>query len=90
MSLPARLRRCLHDDFDVTAEQGEEVPQPLLSNIRAATAYVNPITILSTLPSAGVDALLALMLCGIDLTVIALIGIILADRYRQEKRHHDD
>jgi multidrug efflux pump len=40
-------------------------------------SYVHPITILSTLPSAGVGALLALMLCGIDLTVIALIGIIL-------------
>jgi multidrug efflux pump subunit AcrB len=40
-------------------------------------SYVHPITILSTLPSAGVGALLALMVCGIDLTVIALIGIIL-------------
>jgi multidrug efflux pump len=40
-------------------------------------SYVHPITILSTLPSAGVGALLALMLFRIDLTVIALIGIIL-------------
>ena len=40
-------------------------------------SYVHPITILSTLPSAGVGALLALWICGIDLTVIALIGIIL-------------
>ncbi len=40
-------------------------------------SYVHPITILSTLPSAGVGALLALILCGTDLTVIALIGIIL-------------
>jgi len=40
-------------------------------------SYVHPITILSTLPSAGVGALLALMVCRIDLTVIALIGIIL-------------
>ena len=40
-------------------------------------SYVHPITILSTLPSAGVGALLALLLCGIDLSVIALIGIIL-------------
>jgi multidrug efflux pump len=40
-------------------------------------SYVHPITILSTLPSAGVGALLALMICRIDLTVIALIGIIL-------------
>jgi multidrug efflux pump subunit AcrB len=40
-------------------------------------SLVHPITILSTLPSAGVGALLALMICRIDLTVIALIGIIL-------------
>ncbi len=40
-------------------------------------SYVHPITILSTLPSAGVGALLALMIFRIDLTVIALIGIIL-------------
>ncbi|MBV9404263.1 MAG: efflux RND transporter permease subunit, partial [Acidobacteriaceae bacterium] len=40
-------------------------------------SYIHPITILSTLPSAGVGALLALILFGTDLTVIALIGIIL-------------
>jgi multidrug efflux pump len=40
-------------------------------------SYIHPITILSTLPSAGVGALLALLLCGVDLTVMALIGIIL-------------
>jgi multidrug efflux pump len=40
-------------------------------------SLIHPITILSTLPSAGVGALLALMLCGIDLSIIALIGIIL-------------
>jgi multidrug efflux pump len=40
-------------------------------------SYIHPITILSTLPSAGVGAILALMLCGQDLNVIALIGIIL-------------
>lgn len=40
-------------------------------------SYVHPITILSTLPSAGVGALLALMWCGLELTVISLIGIIL-------------
>lgn len=38
---------------------------------------VHPITILSTLPSAGVGALLALMLFGQDLSIIALIGIVL-------------
>ncbi|HSC56223.1 MAG TPA: efflux RND transporter permease subunit, partial [Nitrospira sp.] len=40
-------------------------------------SYVHPITILSTLPSAGVGALLALLIFDVDLTVIALIGIIL-------------
>ena len=40
-------------------------------------SYIHPITILSTLPSAGVGALLALMLCKTELSVIALIGIIL-------------
>jgi multidrug efflux pump len=40
-------------------------------------SYIHPITILSTLPSAGVGALLALMLSGNDLGVIAIIGIIL-------------
>ena len=40
-------------------------------------SYIHPITILSTLPSAGVGALLALMACGMDLGIIAVIGIIL-------------
>ena len=40
-------------------------------------SYIHPITILSTLPSAGVGALLALMVTHTDLSVIAMIGIIL-------------
>jgi multidrug efflux pump len=40
-------------------------------------SFIHPLTILSTLPSAGVGALLALMLFGYDLSVVALIGIIL-------------
>jgi multidrug efflux pump len=40
-------------------------------------SYVHPITILSTLPSAGIGAILALMLCHTELGVVALIGIIL-------------
>ena len=40
-------------------------------------SYIHPITILSTLPSAGVGAILALQLTGTNLSVIALIGIIL-------------
>jgi multidrug efflux pump len=40
-------------------------------------SYIHPVTILSTLPSAGVGAIVALLICGTDLSVIALIGIIL-------------
>ena len=40
-------------------------------------SYVHPITILSTLPSAGVGAVLALMLTGTEFSIIALIGVIL-------------
>ncbi|MEI8233993.1 MAG: multidrug efflux RND transporter permease subunit [Verrucomicrobiota bacterium] len=40
-------------------------------------SYIHPITILSSLPSAGVGALLALILCHTELSLIALIGIIL-------------
>ncbi|MEJ0051266.1 MAG: efflux RND transporter permease subunit [Methylovirgula sp.] len=40
-------------------------------------SYIHPITILSTLPSAGVGALLALLICRTDFSIIALIGVIL-------------
>ncbi|HEX4630175.1 MAG TPA: efflux RND transporter permease subunit, partial [Chthoniobacterales bacterium] len=40
-------------------------------------SYIHPITILSTLPSAGVGALIALLLCRTDFSLVALIGIIL-------------
>ncbi len=40
-------------------------------------SYIHPVTILSTLPSAGVGALLALIVCDTEFTIIALIGIIL-------------
>ncbi|HZQ21561.1 MAG TPA: multidrug efflux RND transporter permease subunit [Terriglobales bacterium] len=40
-------------------------------------SYIHPVTILSTLPSAGVGAILALLITGNDLSVVALIGIIL-------------
>jgi multidrug efflux pump len=40
-------------------------------------SYIHPITIISTLPSAGVGALLALFICRTDFSVIALIGIVL-------------
>jgi len=40
-------------------------------------SFIHPITILSTLPSAGVGALLALLVCREDLNVVAIIGIVL-------------
>ena len=40
-------------------------------------SYVHPLTILSTLPSAGVGAILALLLCEMDFSIIAMIGVIL-------------
>ena len=40
-------------------------------------SYIHPLTILSTLPSASVGALLALLICGDELTVVAIIGIVL-------------
>ena len=49
---------------------------------------IHPLTILSTLPSAGLGALITLMLVGRPLDVIGIIGIILLDRHREEERHH--
>jgi len=40
-------------------------------------SWIHPVTILSTLPSAGIGALAALMICGIDLSLVALVGIVL-------------
>ena len=40
-------------------------------------SWIHPLTILSTLPSAGIGALLALLACGLDLSIVALIGIVL-------------
>jgi HAE1 family hydrophobic/amphiphilic exporter-1 len=85
MGLPAAL----HGSFQGTAQafRASLSTQPYL--IAAALvavyivlgllyeSYIHPLTILSTLPSAGVGALLILLLAGYDLSVIALIGIIL-------------
>ena len=53
-------------------------------------SYVHPLTILSTLPSAGVGAVLALMLCNTEFSIIALIGVILLIGIVKEERDHDD
>jgi multidrug efflux pump len=85
MGLPATI----HTSFSGTAQafQSSLSNEPILIAAALVTVYIvlgilyesliHPITILSTLPSAGVGALLALLLCKTDLSVIALIGIIL-------------
>jgi multidrug efflux pump len=85
MGLPASL----HGSFQGTAQafQASLANEPILILAALLTVYIvlgvlyesliHPLTILSTLPSAGVGALLALTLFHIELTVIALIGIIL-------------
>jgi multidrug efflux pump subunit AcrB len=85
IGLPATI----HTGFAGTAQayQDSLSSQPLLIAAALLTvylvlgilyeSYVHPITVLSTLPSAGVGALLALLITRTDLTVIAIIGIIL-------------
>ena len=85
LGLPASIRA----SFQGTAQafQASLANEPLLILAAIITvyivlgvlyeSYIHPITILSTLPSAGVGAILALLLCRAHLDVIALIGIIL-------------
>ena len=85
LGVPANV----HGGFQGTAAAFKDSAQsqPLLILAALVTVYIvlgmlyesliHPITILSTLPSAGVGAILAIMLTGNDLNVIALIGIIL-------------
>jgi multidrug efflux pump len=83
------LPNTIHTMFSGTAQAYQESlgSQPVLIATALATvfivlgmlyeSYIHPITILSTIPSAGAGALLALMITGTELTVIAVIGIIL-------------
>jgi len=85
LGLPASI----HASFQGTAQafQASLANEPVLILAALVTvyivlgvlyeSYIHPITILSTLPSAGVGAIVALLLCRTDLSVIALIGIIL-------------
>jgi multidrug efflux pump subunit AcrB len=85
IGLPGNIR----GSFTGTAQAFEAslANQPLLILAALVAVYIvlgilyesliHPFTILSTLPSAGVGALLALLLTGTDLTIIGLIGIIL-------------
>jgi multidrug efflux pump len=85
IGLPASIQA----DFQGTAEafQASLANEPVLILAALITvyivlgvlyeSYIHPVTILSTLPSAGVGALLALFICRSDFSVIALIGIVL-------------
>ena len=85
IGLPASIR----PSFQGTAQafQASLANEPLLILAALITvyivlgvlyeSYIHPVTILSTLPSAGVGAILALLLCRVHLDIIALIGIIL-------------
>jgi multidrug efflux pump len=85
LGLPATIR----GSFQGTAQafQASLANQPLLILAALLTvyivlgvlyeSYIHPITILSTLPSAGVGAVVSLMICRTELSVIAVIGIIL-------------
>ena len=85
LAMPATVR----GRFSGTAQlfQASLVDQPLLVLAAVVTVYivlgilyeslVHPLTIISTLPSAGLGALVALLACGKELNVMALIGIIL-------------
>ncbi len=84
-----RLPPTLHGSFGGTAQVYQDsmanMPWLIVTALAAVyivlgilyESYIHPITILSTLPSAGVGAVLALMLFKLDLTIIAVIGVIL-------------
>jgi multidrug efflux pump len=85
IGLPASIRA----SFEGTAQvfQASLANEPLLILAALVTvyivlgilyeSYIHPLTILSTLPSAGVGAILALLLCRTEFSIIALIGVIL-------------
>ncbi|HTY54492.1 MAG TPA: multidrug efflux RND transporter permease subunit [Candidatus Binataceae bacterium] len=85
LGMPATIRGNFQGTAQAFQDSLTNEPLLILSALAAVyivlgilyESYVHPVTILSTLPSAGVGALLALMLCRIELTVIAIIGIIL-------------
>jgi len=88
-ALAIRLPKTIHTLFAGTAQayQDSLSSEPILIAAAIITVYlvlgilyeslIHPVTILSTIPSAGAGALLALFLTHTDLTIIAIIGIIL-------------
>ena len=96
------LPSTIHGSFQGTAQAYQEslANEPILIAAALLTVYIvlgmlyesmiHPITILSTLPSAGVGALLALLITHNELDVISLHRHHPADRHREEERDHDD
>jgi multidrug efflux pump len=85
MALPATIQATFQGTAQAFQASLQNEPYLILAALVAVyivlgilyESYIHPITILSTLPSAGVGAILALLLCRLDLSVIAMIGIIL-------------
>ena len=85
MHLPPQVRgRFIGKAAEFSASLGDEVLLMLASLIVIYIvlgvlyeSYIHPITIISTLPPAGVGALLALMVCGMGLSIDGIVGIIL-------------
>jgi len=83
--LPQSIRGTFAGTAKVFQDSSSSLPLLVLAALLAVyivlgmlyESYIHPITILSTLPSAGVGAVLALMLLHMDLSIIAIIGIIL-------------
>jgi multidrug efflux pump len=85
MGLPASIRGSFLGTAEAFKTSLASEPYLILAALLAVyivlgilyESYVHPVTILSTLPSAGVGALVALLLTGTDLSIIAVIGIVL-------------
>jgi multidrug efflux pump len=85
VGLPPRIRGSFQGTAEAFRASLADEPWLILAALLAVyivlgilyESYVHPITILSTLPSAGVGAVLALMLFGSELSILAVIGIVL-------------
>jgi multidrug efflux pump subunit AcrB len=85
MGMPTSIRRTFSGTAQAFKDSLANVPLLIFAALITVyivlgvlyESYIHPVTILSTLPSAGVGAVLAMMIFGIDLSVIAIIGIML-------------
>ncbi len=85
INLPPTIRGSFGGTAQIFADSLSSQPILILTAILAVyivlgvlyESYVHPITILSTIPSAGLGALLALLICRVDLSIVSIIGIIL-------------